>query len=99
MKKIDPDHKPRVQGKFAMLTEAQRQQILDWMKEGLIYRQIQKRISDTFGVTISHSSLSEYYSKHARTMVKAQSGGETLHATLVLHLQIIPELLRPSDGN
>lgn len=100
MELIEPDHKPRVQGKLAKLPAAQQQQIRDWMGEGLIYTVIQKRIRETFGVSISAGSLSSYYSKHSRKIIASQPSSSAsagpLHLTLVLHAQIRLELLQPS---
>lgn len=96
-----PDQKSRVQSKIAKLQEAQQQQIRDWMSEGLIYTEIQKRCRETFGLSISSGSLSVYYSKHSREIINSQAleGAKTLHRTLVLHVQIRPELLQPSSNS
>jgi hypothetical protein len=101
MELIDPDQKPRVQGKIARLPESQQQQLRDWMKQGLIYTEIQKRARETFGVSISVSSLSTYYSKHCRQILASQTLGdaENLNLTLVLHVQIRAELLHPSSNS
>ncbi len=103
-----PDRKARVQGKIARLTEAQQQQIMAWMNQGndrrgkvLIYTEIRKLIREKFGVSISQSSLSHYYSKHQREILDSQTSGggtEPLHVTLVLHLQILP-VLQPSANS
>lgn len=104
MKASSPCRKSRIQSKIAKLPDAQRQQLHDWMKEGLIYSDIARRVRETFGVSISVGSLSTYYSKHAHEIHTSQpSGGvETLHLKLVLHVQILLELVHPaakSDGN
>ena len=97
--------KSRVQSKIAKMPPHQQQQILDWMSEGLIYPKIQRRIQEAFGVSISTSSLSTYYSKHGREILASQTSRSAsagpLHLTLVLHVQIRPELLQlapSSDG-
>jgi hypothetical protein len=97
-----PERKPRLQGKIANLPEAQRQQVHAWMREGLIYSDIAKRVLETFGVSIAQSSLSTYHAKHGFEIQGSAPSPETLHLTLVLHVQIVPELLPPaakSDGN
>jgi hypothetical protein len=95
-----PDRKPRVQGKIATLAPAQLRQLRAWMQEGLTYKEIQKRALDLFGVSIGFSSLSEYYSKHQRGIISDSPAPEIepLHATLILHIQIRPELL-PADAS
>jgi hypothetical protein len=100
-----PDRKPRVQGKIAKLSPAQQLQLRAWMHEGHSYKEIAKRARDLFGVSISQSSLSEYYSKHQRQIISetpeigAAAGQPQLHATLVLHIQIRSELLQISASN
>lgn len=98
------NRKARLQGKIANLPEIQRQQVHAWMREGLIYSDIAKRALETFGLSIAASSLSTYHAKHGFEIQRAQTPPvtETLHLTLVLHIQIQPELLQPSvkpDGN
>jgi hypothetical protein len=100
-----PDRKPRIQGKIANLPPAQQRQIRAWMHEGLSYKKIAKRALDLYGVSIAESSLSNYYSKHQREIISEAAGalevtpGEPLHATLILHIQIRPELLPAAASN
>jgi hypothetical protein len=93
------DRKPRIQGKIAKLSPAQQLQLRAWMHAGITYKEIALRARERFGVSISNGSLCEYYSKHRRKMLlDTASASEAtpegpLHATLILHIQIRPELL------
>lgn len=93
--------KPRVQSKIDKLPEAQQQQVWAWMGEGLIYTEIARRCRETLGVSISIGSLSTYYSKHSRELLDRfpLTHPKPLHSTLVLHVQIRPELLQPSSNS
>jgi hypothetical protein len=96
--------KPRVQSKIEKLPEAQRKQLLAWMGEGMIYTEIARRCRETLGVSISIGSLSTYYSKHSRELLDRSplTHPKLLHLTLVLHVQVRPEVYQPSatqDGN
>jgi hypothetical protein len=57
--------KPRIQGKILNLPPAQRERLQEWFRQNLTYKGIQKRLRDEFGVTISGSSLGNYYGKYA----------------------------------
>jgi hypothetical protein len=97
---IMPQRKPRVLSKIDKLPEDQRQQVWAWMGEGLIYTEIARRCRETLGVSISISSLSTYYSKHSRELLDHPlSHPKPLHSTLVLHVQVRPELLQPSSNS
>lgn len=57
--------KPRVQGKIRLMPQSQRERLHQWFRENLTYSEIQKRLAAEFGIAISDSSLSSYYSANA----------------------------------
>jgi transposase len=62
---MNSTRKPRIQGKIAKLTAEQREQVHKWLREEIFfYREIAERMKSQFGVSISNSSLSVYYSTH-----------------------------------
>lgn len=98
-----PARKVRIQSKVDKLPELQRQQLFAWMREGLIYSELARRVRANFGVSIAESSLSTYHGKHSREIHGQQTPGvaQTVHVHLVLHVQIRPELIQQpahSDG-
>lgn len=101
-----PDRKSRVQGKIANLPLEQQSQLRAWMNEGLTYKEIRKRALELFHVSIAVGSLYNYYWRHQREIlseapiraVTVASGEQVQHATLLLHIEIRPELM-PSSAS
>jgi hypothetical protein len=64
-----PNGVNRIQGKIANLPPQQRAQVDSWLREGLVYTEIARRIKTVFGVSIGTNSLSRYYSKNAEQIL------------------------------
>lgn len=91
--------KHRSQGKIAQMSKEQRARLHQYLRENLIYSEIQARLKAEFGLSIASSTLSEYYQRHAFefmiTGAPEGNAGEVNEArfTLVLHLEIRPGII------
>lgn len=53
------------QGKIAGLTDAQRKKVHQWLRQNLSYTEVKARIWTAFGVSMSVTSLCNYYTRHS----------------------------------
>jgi hypothetical protein len=98
-------HKPRIQGKIAQLSIAQRARLHQLFRENLIYTEIRARLKAEFGLSISSTSLSNYYKLHAPAFMLSRANASEVvgdvneaHFTLVLHFEIRPEIINAEQA-
>jgi hypothetical protein len=66
--------KPRVQGKIATtFTSEQRAKLHELLRENFTYEQIQERLKSKYGITVSSSTLSNYYKQHGFEIIEGDA--------------------------